>query len=230
MERLLMRPAILPAHNLTETPSPARTGGSRRSRFLRTLRKLHGWIGLWGALLGLLFGFTGIVLNHRAVLKLPLAATREETVQIPVAEPVPADAAAMAQWLRNSLKLPDSEPRIRKEPAHPVAWGEQAVVQPAHWQIGFATPQLNIQADYWVGSKMVSVRRAEGNFFAVLNNLHKGTGLGIAWVLLVDSIGGSLILLSLTGVVLWVQLHKRLAPFLLLGGSSLGLAIWLMLA
>jgi len=30
--------------------------------------------------------------------------------------------------------------------------------------------------------------------------------------------------------VLWVQLHKRLAPFLLLGGSSLGLAIWLMLA
>ena len=40
---------------------------------IRWVRKSHGWVGLWGAVLGLLFGFSGIWLNHRAVLKLPVA-------------------------------------------------------------------------------------------------------------------------------------------------------------
>ena len=38
------------------------------------IARLHGWIGLWGAVLGLVFGVSGFVLNHRAVLKLDLMA------------------------------------------------------------------------------------------------------------------------------------------------------------
>ncbi|MDB5932854.1 MAG: peptidase [Massilia sp.] len=48
---------------------------SRRATFLKWLRKMHGWIGLWGATLGLLFGSSGILLNHRAVLKIPAVQT-----------------------------------------------------------------------------------------------------------------------------------------------------------
>ena len=40
----------------------------RRIAAIRWLRKAHGWIGLWGAALGLLFGVSGIVMNHRAML------------------------------------------------------------------------------------------------------------------------------------------------------------------
>jgi hypothetical protein len=68
---------------------------------------------------------------------------------------------------------------------------------------------MNVQADYWVGSGMVNVKRSEANFFAVLNNLHKGVGMNAAWVLLADTMAGSILLLSLTGVILWTQLNRR---------------------
>jgi len=45
---------------------------NRRLTFVRWVRRTHGWFGLWGALLGLMMGFSGIWLNHRKVLKLPL--------------------------------------------------------------------------------------------------------------------------------------------------------------
>ncbi|MDP1636665.1 MAG: PepSY-associated TM helix domain-containing protein [Candidatus Nitrotoga sp.] len=45
--------------------------------------------------------------------------------------------------------------------------------------------------------------------WGTLNNLHKGNGVGIPWILFADTIAGSIILLSLTGVVLWTQLNRR---------------------
>ena len=40
--------------------------GNRRLTFVRWVRKTHGWFGLWGALLGLMFGLSGIWLGeHR---------------------------------------------------------------------------------------------------------------------------------------------------------------------
>ncbi|OXH83611.1 peptidase, partial [Burkholderia multivorans] len=42
---------------VSRTAPGARTGNarSRRGTFLQWLRKIHGWVGLWGAALGLLF-------------------------------------------------------------------------------------------------------------------------------------------------------------------------------
>ena len=68
---------------------------------------------------------------------------------------------------------------------------------------------MNVQADYWVGSSMVNAKRNDANFFAMLNNLHKGVGMSAAWVLLADTMAGSILLLSLTGVILWTQLNRR---------------------
>ena len=52
-------------------PAEALDPRSRRGIFLKWLRKTHAWIGLWGAALGLLFGITGILQNHRSILKIP---------------------------------------------------------------------------------------------------------------------------------------------------------------
>ncbi len=41
---------------------------SKRAIFLTWLRKIHLYVGLWGAVFGLLFGATGLILNHRADL------------------------------------------------------------------------------------------------------------------------------------------------------------------
>ena len=63
-------------------------------KFIYWLRTSHGWIGLWGAVLGLLFGFSGIWLNHRSVLKLPTAQVRSNA-QVALPDPVPASAEEM---------------------------------------------------------------------------------------------------------------------------------------
>jgi uncharacterized protein len=200
-----------------------------RHAFIRWLRRMHGWIGLWGATLGLLFGTSGIVLNHRAVLKLPLARVQESTVQLPLPQPAPASAQAMAEWLRGELKLDHPNLKWREEPAHPVAWGDRDLTQPAHWQMSLTTPRMNVQADWWVGNGTLTLHRSDNNFFTTLGNLHKGVGLGMAWVLLADTLASSIILLSLSGVVLWTQLNRRRVVGAVIGVTALTLTVFLAL-
>jgi uncharacterized protein len=42
-----------------------------------------------------------------------------------------------------------------------------------------------------------------------LEALHRASGPSAGWILLADSIAGSLILLSLTGVILWTELNRK---------------------
>ena len=198
---------------------------SRRAVFLKWLRKTHGWIGLWGAALGLLFGVTGILQNHRAVMKIPAAQTQETMLQIPVPAPAPTNVKEMANWLQRELMFDRPASRERSEPAKPVAWGDKTIKQPAHWSITFNSPQTNIQAEYWVGNNFISLKRNDQNIFGTLNNLHKANGAGIPWILLTDTLAGGIILLSLTGVILWTQLNRRRIIGFGIGLTSLTLMI-----
>jgi hypothetical protein len=199
-------------------PPPVPT---RRAILLRWLRTMHGWIGLWGAVLGLLFGGTGILLNHRSVLRIPAAQVQESTVQVPLPRPAPADPQALAAWLKASLQLGPDAQRVLLEPARPVAWGARSVLQPPRWSASFTSPSGSVQAEYWVGNSYVTLKRADNNLFATLGNLHKGVGMGVGWVLLVDTLAGSIILLSLSGVVLWALSDRRRAIGVAIGTVSL---------
>jgi hypothetical protein len=197
------------------------------------LRKVHGWIGLWGATLGLLFGFSGIWLNHRAVLPLKPAAERGDS-QLALPDPRPADARAMADWLRSALSLPQPAGNVRVEKARPAPWAEAsasaAVMQPAHWTFNFNAPRAQIQAEYWVGNHTVSVRRTDNGVVATLTNLHKGIGMPVAWILLVDTLAGSLILLSLSGLALWMLTRRKRAVGLAIFGTALAVTAGLAIA
>jgi hypothetical protein len=183
---------------------------SRRITFIKWLRKVHGWIGLWGAALGLLFGTTGFLLNHRGgPLRISTGEPAVSTVQVPLPQPAPETPRELARWLKQELKLPGNPGRIQNEPAHPVAWGERSLIQPEQWQISFASPKENTAAEYWVGNDFVTVKRTENSFLATLTNLHKGVGMSVGWVLVIDTLAGSLILLSLSGVLLWTELNRR---------------------
>jgi len=183
------------------------------------LRKAHGWIGLWGAALGLLFGFSGIWLNHRTVLPLQPAAQRSNT-QLTLESPPPATPRDMAMWVQHALGFVEPNTNVRVEKSRPAPWAESAAsavaMQPEHWIINFNTPSSQIQADYWVGNRTVSVRRTEAGVVATLTNLHKGVGMPVAWILLVDTLAGSMILLSLSGLALWLLTRRK---------RTLGLAI-----
>jgi hypothetical protein len=98
-------------------------------------------------------------------------------------------------------------------------------MQPEFWQVAIAGPGHNVQAEYWVGNGFVSVKRTQNSLLSTMNNLHKGVGLSVGWVLLIDTIAGSLILLSLTGVLLWTELNKRRTVGVVLVAGSIVAAL-----
>jgi hypothetical protein len=202
------KPARATGPQGAETSRQPKSAG--RITFVKWLRKVHGWIGLWGAALGLLFGTTGFLLNHRGgPLRVSTGEPVVSTVQVPLPQPAPETPRELAKWLKQELKLAGKPGRMQNEPAHRVAWGERSIMQPEHWEISFASPHENTAADYWVGNDFVTVKRTENAFLATLTNLHKGVGMSVGWVLVVDTLAGSLILLSLTGVLLWTELNRR---------------------
>ncbi len=186
----------------------------RRANLTIWLRKTHGWIGLWGATLGLLFSVSGIWLNHRAVLALqPAMAHRNSALELD--NPRPGDAKEMTAWLRQALGLVSAPTLVRIEKAGPAPWtdvaapGAAAAMQPEHWTFYFHTPRNQVQADYWVGNRTVNVHRTDDGLVATLTNLHKGVGMSTAWILLVDTLAGSMILLSLSGLSLWMLTRRK---------------------
>lgn len=215
---------------LRATVSPladARIKRSRRATFIKWLRDVHGWVGLWGAALGLLFGVTGFVLNHRiGPPKISTGAPQVSTVQAKLTDAAPPTPHALASWLREHYALSGRLVRAQSEPEHRVSWGERTTVQPEHWQLMFSTPRETVTAEYWKGNDFVTLKRSENTFAAMLTNLHRGVGLGIGWILLIDTIAGSFILLSLTGVLLWTQLHRTKTLAVVLVSSSIALAVW----
>jgi hypothetical protein len=210
---------------------------SRRAVFVLWLRKAHGWIGLWGATLGLLFGTSGIWLNHRNVLQLPPVAQQRTNSQLALPDPAPADAQALAVWLQSALQLDAPANNIKVDPARPVAWaeaktearpeGQPKLMQPEHWTIMFGGPHTQIMAETWAGNRSVGIRHVDTGFIGTLMNLHKGVGMSVPWILLVDTLAGSLILLSLSGLVLWVMTHRRRTLGVMIFGAALALTVGL---
>ncbi len=83
------------------------------------------------------------------------------------------------------------------------------MTQPEHWTIRFIAPRYLITAELWKGSNMVSVERRGSGVMNTLEGLHRAEGAKAGWILLADSFAGAMLLLSLTGVLLWTELHRR---------------------
>ncbi len=209
----------------------ARPRSDRWIVFVRWVRKTHGWFGLWGALLGLIAGLSGIWLNHRAVMKIELPDQQQVNTRIALPDPVPATAEAMAAWLRMELKANGPPFNQRVERARPAPWVEnprpagadapRSPMQPERWTFNFGGPNKIFQVEYWAGNKSASLRTTTNGVIATLTNLHKGTGMPAAWILLIDTLAGSLILLSISGVILWIDTNRRR----LIGLSILAVAV-----
>lgn len=197
-----------------------------RGTFLKWLRRTHAWLGLWGAAMGFLFGISGILLNHHAVMKIPAAKTEQTEIQLSLPGPLPADANALAAILTEMLQTDFSHARVMAEPARSLTWNGVNVEQPARWQLSVRGLRHSVQAEYWQGNAFVTVKQGEANGFAMLSNLHKGVGMGVGWVLLADTLAGAIVLLSLSGTLLWTRLHGTRLVAAGLGMGSLSLAVW----
>jgi hypothetical protein len=198
----------------------------KRGRFLVWLRRTHAWMGLWGAAMGLLFGVTGILLNHRNEMKIPLA-KHEETRQVLTPPGASLESPeTLEAWLRTEFKLPDAKSRIQKKPGGPVPWGGGQVEQPENWRVTLTAPNLSVNAEYWKGDASTHVEQKEANLWATLSSFHKGSGMSNAWILLTDTLAGALLVLAITGTLLWSRLHgPRLLAAGLIGTTLTGVLV-----
>lgn len=220
------RESLVPAARAA-APSPAALAQRRRANTLRWLRKVHGWLGLWGAVFGFLFGATGIVLAHRAILKLPVNKGEQSVVQYRL-DRLPATPAELAVLVARDFGYEGRRPRVVTEPAHQVAWNQVAVRQPERWELHFAHPARNAKVEYFVGNGYARIEKFDATWIGTLTRLHMATGVDALWVLLLDSFAGSLMVLALTGTLLWTQMRPaRLLTGAVLLGAPMLAAIWL---
>lgn len=217
----------------------AKNSINRRLTFVRWVRRTHGWFGLWGALLGLMFGFSGVWLNHRNVMKLQLPSQQQINAQLELPDPRPTTIDALGIWIQQTLKLDRPANNQRVERSRPVAWTEKGaergaeqrlLTQPERWTLNFGGPNHVVQVEYWVGNKSVGLRTTENGFVATLTNLHKGTGMPVPWILLIDTLAGSMIFLSISGAILWWETHRRRGLGIAIFGVSVVVTVALAVA
>jgi hypothetical protein len=203
----------------------------KRANTIRLLRKIHGWLGLWGALLGLLFGISGFLLNHRSVMKIPAVKMEESEIQLAVPAPTPANNQEFTKFIQNALNVHQDPvkpkgPKGDSKPEREARFMDKDIKQPQTFKVNFQLPQVHIEAEYVAGNQYATVKREDANIWGFLTRMHKGVGANTFWVLLADSIGGAMLVLSITGVLLWTKMRgSRLAMVGLIGGSSM-LTIW----
>ncbi len=182
----------------------ARSAPMKRGRTYRIIRQLHLWIGAWGAIAAILFGATGFVQNHRASLKLPQGESTDlSKAEIEVPEAARATPEALRDWLRDDLHIPVDN--FRAQPGGPAEMGGQRLKQAGRWTFNGGNARIQWTAEYVPGNGTVQVRNTEQSFLATLIRLHKGVGGGIAWQLLVDTFALSMVLLGISGIVMWAR-------------------------
>jgi uncharacterized protein len=202
----------------------------QRADAIRWLKRVHAWTGFWGALLFLMLGISGILLNHRSIWKIETGEPTEvSAMNVAVAPDLIKDEKALGLWAKRELKLP-TEPRApKKEEGGKKAFLGEVRDEAPKWSQQFTHSNGRITVDYIPGSTSVAVRQDSTNGLGFIKNLHKGTGVGLAWVLFMDSVAGALIAMSLTGFLLWSRLHgSRLAAGAIVLGCGIAgtSAIW----
>jgi len=190
------------------TLSPAAIARRRNNTVYRWIRQLHLWIGAWGALATIIYGFTGLVMNHRfGESAWPQGDTQEAgrtTLQIPgEARATPEE---LSLWLRQTQGL-DAQV-IRKGPP---GGGREAPrdgkdgKQAPKWNLSGGTASDSWALEYTPGQDKAELKRSSHTTLAALNRLHKGVGGGWSWLLLADSFAIGMLLLGLSGIWMWVR-------------------------
>jgi hypothetical protein len=198
-----------------------RSATARRSTTHRWIRQLHLWIGAWGALAAVLYGFTGLVMNHRSGDHPWPQGDSIDTGRVVLQVPAQArsSAEALSLWLQQDQQLDVRS--IRKGP--PRGGPEDS---PEHWNLSGGNARDSWALQYAPGADIAEVRHSRQTWMAAFNRLHKTVGGGLAWTLLADSFAIGMLLLGLSG--LWMWARGRDARRMVV--SVLGVSLLLLLA
>lgn len=177
------------------------TSTRRRSNAsYRWIRQLHLWIGAWGALAAILYGITGLVMNHRFGEAAWPQGESSETTRIEL--PVPAEARAtpeqLSLWLRDHRNL-DAQVIRKGGP------GGGAGKQTPKWTLSGGSAANSWAMEYVPGEPTATLKHSRHTPLAAFNRLHKAVGGGLFWILLADSFAIGMLLLGLSGIWMWAR-------------------------
>lgn len=208
------------------TLTPATTMPIRRSASHRWIRQIHLWVGAWGALAAIVYGFTGLVMNHRFGDGAWPQGHSEESARVVLTVPEIAQATpeALATWLQQQHGMQTQV--VRKGQPADARLGGREVVQPPKWNLSGGSARASWSLEYVPGNATADVKQSRHTALAAFNRLHKGVGGGWAWTLLADSFAIGMLLLGLSGIWMWARgRNARQMITSVLGLSSLALAI-----
>jgi len=195
----------------------------QRRAILIWLKRVHAWTGFWGALLFVLLGVSGILLDHRAsVMHLdtgsPIEVASLERV-LPAGEITSPEE--LTAWMKREFNISQDPAPVRRAPPRAVAFNGQPQEQAAEWNVRFSGPNAAITATYLPEANLLRVSQTQTNFWGIIKSLHKGGSMTVPWILLMDASGGALVFMSLSGILLWTRMHgPRIAAVVLLFGST----------
>ena len=181
----------------------------------RWIRQIHLWIGAWGALAAVIYGFTGLVMNHRfGDGAWPQGESNErERVTLQIPAEAQSSPEALSLWLRDTQGL-DAQV-IRKGPpgggkdakggAGAKDSAKDKAGPPPKWTLSGGTATDAWSLEFAPGSTSAEVKRTDHDTLSAFNRLHKGVGGGIGWTILADSFAIGMLLLGLSGLWMWAR-------------------------
>ncbi|MBP3982995.1 PepSY-associated TM helix domain-containing protein [Pseudoxanthomonas helianthi] len=218
-----------------------------RNVSFRWMRQIHLWVGAWGALATVVYGFTGLVLNHRFGDNAWPQGDSDEIAKTALVVPATArtSAEALSLWLRDTQGL-DAQVIRKGSPGGGNRGGEQrarngerangaeagkrggndrAGGQPPKWNLSGGTARSSWSLEYTPGGETAELKQNRQTPLAGLNRLHKGVGGGWAWIVLADSFAIGMLLLGLSG--LWMWARGRGVKQVFVSVLFVGLVVWL---
>jgi hypothetical protein len=190
----------------TVRPAPPATASRRGGvTAYRWMRQVHLWIGAWGALAAVLYGFTGLVMNNRFGENAWPQGASEDAGRLVIEIPASAAATpeALSGWLREARGL-DTRAMRTSKPAEARLAG-RPVQEPARWNLSGGSARSSWSLEYIPGNATAEVKQSRHSPLAAFNRLHKGVGGGWAWSLLADSFAVGMVLLGLSGLWMWAR-------------------------
>ena len=180
---------------------PFLPGRFQGGAFMVWLKRLHGWIGMLGAIVGIIIGITGITLNHRAQVQAGQANV-VENFQLKAPGVGLADWDTLDRYVAGALDLDvPAAPAGMGRPTGPGAAGAGAQ------RLRYQSARVRYDVTHVPGNEYMSVVKTTSGPISTMNSLHLGNRSGIVWVLILDAFAGSLIFLAVSGILLWSRMH-----------------------
>jgi hypothetical protein len=180
----------------TTTASTADLARRRSNATYRVVRQLHLWIGAWGALAAIIYGFSGLVMNHRFGDNAWPQGKSDDAGRTELQ--IPTTARATPEELSLWLQTQGLDAQVIRK-------GGKDKSAPMKWNFSGGTASDSWSLEYAPGSPTAELKRSSHSLMAAINRLHKGSGGGWVWILLADSFAIGMLLLGLSGIWMWVR-------------------------